>query len=422
MKINVNKICKNILWFNVIFLMFVNYICEFFNFNILIKYVSDILNFILLIFIVINIKKILNRNSIKVINFFVLCFYILIIISFIFNLYSFSLLFWGLRNISKIFIAFYSSILLFGEQDRKKFIHFLNIFYVFNFMVVLFQYFVFDYYGDAIGGFFKYGTTGGNAGLLILMLIVITLNIQKYIEKNQKILNCMFYVLSSVIIAGISELKVYYILLIMIIFFLIISSKNIFRKIPIIIISIIFLFVGINVLEAVNPEFKEFFSIERIVSYASGDDHGYSSSNDISRIRAFSQIDKLFYNKDKVNRFIGYGVGNCSPSSINAFNSSFYKKYEWLHYTWFLHSYIYLELGLVGFILFVLIFISIYFSVKKINDPSINYLLKTESIFTLLCLLLFFYNSYHLIDTGLFLYVFLSLPFINDNKEGEINE
>ena len=67
----------------------------------------------------------------------------------------------------------------------------------------------------------------------------------------------------------------------------------------------------------------------------------------------------MFFKDSFIDNLFGFGMGNCDTSSYNFLQSDFFKKYEYLHYRWFSHAWIYLEQGILGILGVFLFFTSL---------------------------------------------------------------
>ena len=90
----------------------------------------------------------------------------------------------------------------------------------------------------------------------------------------------------------------------------------------------------------------------------------------------------------------GFGLGSCDYSNFFVFTECFFtKKYEYLHYRWFSHSWVYLEQGSVGLILLISFFVSIavYIIGKRKQNRNIYDLMVFSFLPT--CLIGLIYNN-----------------------------
>lgn len=408
MKINIKNFIRKSIICICIYLIFINFICDFFNIPTIIRYIPDLFIPIYIFYVCTNINTIIKNKYTKILLCLILLFFLHCLIGNILNLNSIMYFIWGFRNIFRFLIISLAAIVSFDDKDIDFFIKMINIAFFVNIFVCVFQYLILGYWGDAIGGTFRLGDTGGNAGLIYLMIIELTILINKYLNKKAMLIEIMIAMISIIFISVIAELKVMYVLIAVIVVLSILMTKFTFKKLLIISFSILVFIFGFSTLEKLDPNTKKIMNINSLIEYAGGEDHGYSSEYDISRLRTFTQIDKEFFYDSIKKKIWGYGLGHCDVSSFESFNSQFAQTYDnRLHYTWFTHAMLYLETGIIGYLLFISIFvyfIIVNFINKKKNNSVIN---NSVIIISILSIIMTFYNSSLRNDISYFVYIFL---------------
>ena len=222
---------------------------------------------------------------------------------------------------------------------------------------------------------------------------------------------------SSMIIAAIGELKVYYLLFILILFSAMVLNRVSVRTIAFTAAAICGLVAGYIVLERIAPESVAVLNLEGIINYAANK-RGYTSSNDISRFLVFSQINDWFFKDSLLHKVFGLGLGNCDVSGIPFFMSDFYKQYSQIHYSWFSSAMLYLEMGYIGIGLYLTFFVSIIascFGFRK-KDCINKEIYNACIIIAMICIIMVFYNSSMRNDVSFFVFVILGLPFVAYKK------
>ncbi len=430
MVININKFIKNSVYFVCIYLMVINVCCDFFKLPTIIRYIPDVLLPIFVLYVLYKINEIKNNKYSKVFFNISLLFLLHTIIGSIININSKTLphFIWGFRNIFRFLVISLCAINTFEKDDKEKFIKIIHRLFWINAIVCFFQYFILNYWGDAIGGIFRLGKTGGNAGVIYLLVIENTVNINSFLNKKCSFAKMFMSLVCSIFITVIAELKVMYLFIIAIVLIALLLNKFSLKTVSIVIGTILIMILGYNVLERLDPFTANMLNIKYLMEYASGEEYGYSSKDDISRFRAFKQIDKYFFKENLKYKIWGYGLGNCDESSsFDIFNSNFSRMYnEKFHYTWFVHSMLYLETGIVGYILYISIFIYIIIFCFKNKHKKENFdFYNTVVIVGVLSIIMTFYNSMLRNDISYFVYVFMILPFVlskNEKGSEEKNE
>ena len=112
------------------------------------------------------------------------------------------------------------------------------------------------------------------------------------------------------------------------------------------------------------------------------------------------------------------GIGNCDTSAFAICNTPFYRAHEYLHYNWFSSAFLLLETGYVGLILNLFFYILVgIMAIKKMKLNHGNKMFcRMAVIFSVMCLILTFYNSTLRKEVGYIAYFALSLPFIDSSR------
>lgn len=384
-----------------------------------INYSIDILLLILMLSFIKNYNKMkpLDKDYKKIIRWIVLFFGITTLASF-FRAESFLCFLWAIRNNFRFFIFFVACILYLKKDYLKMF----NILYWINFIAVLIEFFILGKKQDWLGGLF--GIVGGSANAPLNLFLVITtiIFIVLYLNKKIKLPYLLITCVTSFLIAAFAELKFFYLEFALIAVLSFVISNFSIRKIKMIVFGIIIIFLGINFLYAVFPGLdKRFFSSEFIMNtYTSK--QGYTGANDFNRLN-FIEPSNKFFNGFGEYAF-GLGLGNCEVIKPINKMSTFYSYYHNLHYSWFSSSFMYLETGAVGLILYFGFFI--YYSLKLYfhKKEKLNIITSEIAIITsLMVCLIILYNTSMRSDEAFMIYFIMALPFIKSNlKVADNNE
>ena len=169
---------------------------------------------------------------------------------------------------------------------------------------------------------------------------------------------------------------------------------------------------GYAFLSVLFPNSAGFLSIEGILKIASSD-RGYTSAGDMNRLTALSIISKRFL-KTPLEQLFGMGLGNCDSAGYAFLTTPFFSRYSHLHYHWFSHSFLYLETGCIGLLIYALFFVLVFLEgakkKQKIKRQTIND--QIASIVAFCCILISVYNSSLRTEAGYIAYFILSLPFV----------
>lgn len=362
---------------------------------------------------------------------FIILFHVMIILISIFISIIYQvkpvLVLWGLRNYLRFYIFYEACKKFLVKEDLIHIYRLLKKLFYLHMIVFTSQY-LFGYRGDYLGGIF--GTaTGANAYCNIFYIIICSYEVVLWFEKKEKF-NIVFLIIGfSIISSALCEMKIFFVEIIMIVgivFFIVcfIEKKySIFLKgIFFIIIGLIVLWFGFQQMIKLYPNFADFFTIKGFL-YHTTRDSGYSGVGDLNRLTAIKTINSKIFTESRWIRMIGMGLGSTEySSSINILISNFYCKYEYLHYYWFSHAWMYLECGYVGLIGYITGFILNGFKGMKAvgrlqsNDDDAIFII-TGTVLLFMTVLLYMYNQSLRLECAYLLYFsFAAIFSISENS------
>lgn len=381
-----------------------------------IEYVLDILCILLLINIF-NGQKIRKIISNPVIGFQLLLIVAGILIA-IFNSESVFLIFWSLRNFGRFLVFFGACICYLNYDDYKRIFLKLNYLYYINFAMVLLEFFVMKLSDDAIGGIFG-ATQTTNGDLNVFLLIMTIYYVVIWNEGEKKTFSLIGILAIDFIICILAELKFFFFEMpaILVLFFLItriLSGKKIRVKwIGIIVGGILLLIIGIAYLGEVYEYWKGFFTIEKILEEVTRDG-GYTNRGDINRLTFLDIINDRVFRNSFFERLVGIGLGGAEFSGISdLFTSSFYNRYEYLHYYYFSLSWMYVECGYIGMSLYLSSFVvAIYKGFKRLKtNYKHEFFLIIGILATCMSILLLIYNQSMRLPSAYLMYFCIACVF-----------
>jgi hypothetical protein len=261
---------------------------------------------------------------------------------------------------------------------------------------------------DNMGGIF--GTASGVNGYTnIYLCLICTFSTVMYLGKKAKLKELIWVLGSSLLIAALAELKLFFIEIVLIVLAAILLSKPSRKTVQIIFFSALGMVAALALFARLFPEHMEvFMDAARFSSYVSDEIAGYR----IGRLNAFTTINKLFFKNDILANLIGFGFGNCESGS------AFYEQYEHYHYTWFTHQVTFLETGYLGIILYSafygLIFLHAAMAKKK-NQEYFGYLTMTQ-IICLLSILWMLYNQSQRTESAYLVFWVYAIPVILEKE------
>lgn len=405
---------KYIIWTELFLVCFSTFFIDIFQFPTVIKYSMDLLNIVLLLYILfVYLKKDKIASETKIIGLIITLFFMFSILSWIPKHGDVFLLLWGVRNTFRFLIFFLACIVILDYDDYERVCRKINMVLIINFFMCVYEFLVLGYSGDYIGGGFGI-SGGGNAPLNVLIVIATVYNSVLYMQKKSKLSNFIFYIAICAVIAGFAELKIYVVEVVLILVLTGFFSKGFLKKILITLIGIVFMLVCIRLIEILIPGWEGFFTIENMYKMVSST-QGYTNSGDLNRLTAIPELNNMFFN-NSIN-LTGFGLGNCEFSDSFAFlNSHFANVYGRLHYAWFSVAKIYLELGWVGVITSIGIWVYTFYVAMKKNSK----LKVLIAIIAIMAIFFFFYNYTMNLDAAYLVYAFLAGAYITRKEKNSM--
>ena len=279
-----------------------------------------------------------------------------------------------------------------------------------NAVVCLVQFFVFDKKQDFLGGIF--GVEKGCNGYVNNYFVIVTiLNLLQYLSGKKKTTDCIFKCGTMLIISALAELKFYYVEFIIIVIMAVLLTDFSWKKVFIIIGSIVGVILAVRLLEELFPEFEDFISWETIRNLIKPG-VGYIGQDDVGRLSAISSLSERFL-KTFPQQLVGLGLGNCDVAGFDFLTTPFYTKYYDLNYTWFSTAFIFLELGYIGLGFFFGFFVLVFVKAQKLSKQQGQNQIYCHMamIGAVCCILIGIYNSSLRTEAGYMLYFVLALPF-----------
>lgn len=241
---------------------------------------------------------------------------------------------------------------------------------------------------DFIGGIF--GNTQGCNGIQnVFCIIGLVILVAQYLYKKSTIKALVLYIAVTCYMAAIAELTIYFVevAIIFLISFLVVKQKGLsMRKVLVAAVGVLGIAVGFWLLVKYFPTKVRFLNPEEILLYLGKDNSGVYT---ISRIHGISQVSNVLMN-DNIQRIIGFGMGRTLEGT------QFYAQNGRLNYVWFSSALTMMEMGYIGVLSKLLIFIAIgaesLISIRRTNISE-KYMYLICFIMSILCGLLFFYNN-----------------------------
>lgn len=382
-------------------------------------YLTDVLNIILIIECIASkrIGKLINKKT----QLFMLCFALFLTFSFIGTVGNFSnilLHIWGYRRVLSTLFFFIACVCFQRTQD----LDFINKLFWLNLSISIIE-ILLGYRQDCVGGLFGVSRGQVNGPLNILLVIFTTKVIIEYINKETSVIKVLIYIFTSLFIAAFAELKIYFVELVLIIALCSLVTKFSFKKLLIFIFGGIAAIIGVTMLSNVFSDFSmDVLSIKYIWNYLTNPG-GYvgqfaHNAGDVNRLSFWNKC--IIYLNGVFEKLFGLGVGNCDTINVIGLQSSFYSQHNSLHYYMFPLPMILLEQGILGFVLYISMFVSIFVAINRRQRACAYLSTSVLQIAKVLCLMAFvitIYDTSILGKGGFLFYYILALPLV-----GIVNE
>ena len=374
-----------------------------------VKYVADVACVTLLLFMFLQ-RSLRFEKRILPLAFLVIAFFLYCLISYLFNYQSVIYFLWGMRNNFRFYVFFLATAIFFRERDAEKFFAFLDVLFWINVPVTLVQYFALGFKQDYLGGIF--GTeVGANGFTIIFFSIVLGRSILKYMSMQESTSLCFSKCAVALLIAALAELKFFFVFFLAIMLLSAFLTAFSWRKVLIFALGAAMLFFTSTLLMLLFEEFEGFMSLENIWEVATKE--SYSSDQTVNRLSSVRVLRGIFSMDAKTVTF-GMGLGNCDTSAFPICNTPFYKIYGFLRYTYFSIAFLFLEVGIVGILLYLSFFIMCFVLIsRRIKSGICNKTHgQTALITSVLAMVLMVYNASLRAEIGYLVYFVLALPFI----------
>ncbi len=317
------------------------------------------------------------------------------------------------RSLLRYLFFFLSCVTLVREIDVKRLFRYILGFHVINSVFIIYQYFTLDvpiYWmrGDNLNGFFG-TTTGGNiyVNALLLATTIIVLFERSKGLCDKKIF--IFFIALNLSISVLIELKAFFIEIVIIFFAFALpylkhlTVKQICKGLAIIVVGTVAFWLMINQLYKLYPWMMNTLSLSKMIELAQT-----SSGTEIGRFTFFKDVVSIIYGGRVVSSLFGVGLGT---ANISGEMTLFARTYYDTHYSWYSMSYMFIEIGVIGLIVYILSFGVILCYTKKNN-----YFYQLTLSTVVISFFLLFYDELFRTEAGYLMFFLLSLPFIKTSS------
>ena len=407
---------KYLICFQLYFIIVCELLVSIFHFPSVIRYVLDINIIVLMVICFSKRKQLFLPTASKPFFKYVTALAVASTLVAIVRLVPIGQIVWALRNnYFFVFFAAACTVLLNKEDAEHLLDNFLKL-QLFNVFCAIIEYFFLHYRNDFTGGMFGV-EQGCNAYLNVYLVFVASYSMAKYMNRKMKFNKFIYYIISSFFLAGLSELKIYYVELALIFLCTIMLCRKGRKTLLIILGGFASFFIGLQVFLSLNSASAGYlYSLENAIQYATRTDFGNGDIR-IARLTAITQINEYFFRENPFLKLFGYGFGACEDSvTFSLFNSNFATRYGYLQYRNISSSMLYIETGAIGLICFIIIFLLMFRICgklqRKFEEKKYNEIIVFVQTFSLMVIFMLWYNSSIRREIAYFSFFLLSVLFI----------
>lgn len=274
-------------------------------------------------------------------------------------------------------------------------------------LLFCFYYFFSGHGGDSLGGIFA----GGNMEMVVYLIPVLFLAIADYYSRLISLRKFTFIVLSSLLMSFMGEIKLLYIVIPLFCY----TGYVLYRKFSVshIIVLIIAFLLFLPTMKYMLSFFfsddyvESVFTMEQTEAYTAEGSFVLGQENGMNRSTSIEKTEHLILT-DFSHRLFGYGIGASSSSLVffSPIGTSFRNTFFFL----FTPSYLMVEVGKIGWWIFVGIYILLLLTFAKFYGKYKNRVIKYWAglgiLASLMTFILIWYNNTPILVYILFYYLF----------------
>lgn len=408
MNIMLNNLGKKIIIFELISFLYIKIVTYYVPFFKVTELIFDFVNVFLILFLIFS-----NHPSKLFFRLFVPIFFLLIfcVVRYFYSDSSLTLFLWGIRNVFRFLLFFYSSIIFLTQVELVNIFHKMYVCLLINVPLITFQ-FINGVGRDYLGGTFGV-EKNSNAVVNVFLISLVTYFLILFITKKIDIKKLIVVVGCSFYWAVLAELKIFFIELFFSLFICVFFIRgNLLSKLKILILGFLLFTISVALLYFAYPEQVVFVVNPSSIIWYLNNVHG--GAYGFGRTTAFQIINSVFFNSELYKLLFGVGVGAAEYIDVFNYNlfSDFYKQYNEYAYNGYFYSMIYIQMGLLGLFWYCYIWMCTFVASLKLRAINRRFF-YFSIIFSFLMLLLAFKDSTLLISISGYLSFFLfSIPYI----------
>lgn len=324
---------------------------------------------------------------------------------------------WAFRNTFRGFIFFSACVRYLNKDDLPGIMDALLALQIASFFLALYQHFVLGLNMDYTGGLFGHGN---GAGVNPFNALLFAYYLNAYLSGNQSLRKLAVALITSLIIAGVAEEKITFVLFVVIALVSLLLTRASGKLLVALSISLVALAIGLNVLRILYPSMIEILtSIDAMNRYLTAT---YETGYMLPRIGSFPVIKNMFFGDSLLKSLFGVGFGNGETSSFAFLVGPYYVLYGFLNYRWFTHQWIFLECGYLGFYCYLAFFVVVLLTLlvrrRAAGRDELPYL--TCSAALVVCVIIsIWYNATLKVDMCYISFFSIAIGFVATRAQGE---
>ncbi len=329
---------------------------------------------------------------------------------------------WGIRTYFRMFLLLFDIVLILEREDVDRIYNAIDYVVAIHFILTLIQFFGFGIRWDYLNGIF--GTAvGDSSSLHAFLLIDSCLVFYRFFCKSIGTKELVFHFVWMAMNAAMSEIRSwFYEIIALAVIYLIFSFefKRVAKIFPVLLAVYLSLIVIMSFLYPYTSGFLGVSGFHNIIS----ESHKPDGSSGIGRKQQITAMTGpiLEYANGKVEGagiiplITGLGLGTADYATIPFLNSFFFNTYENTGYSSFLLSFLYIETGIIGLVVFNAMWVYLLwigFKDMKQREPRVLLLILCSFAMSVTA----FYNQTLRTNYGYIMWVFLGTVVIIYNKD-----
>jgi hypothetical protein len=333
-------------------------------------------------------------------------------------------LLWGIRTYLRMFLLFFDCVLLLEKDDLARLYKIFNIAIAIHFSLTLIQFFALGIRWDYLNGIF--GTRmGDSSSLHALLLINSCLMLYSFYTTKKSFKEFIVQFAWMTCNAALAEIRGWYYEIIALLIIYLLFTYDFKRMLKLLPILCAIFISGVALMGTIYPYTVGFIGTSSGFDDVMEEAHRVDYANAIGRKNQISAMTKpiLDYAKNKTGKdtgvlpiITGLGIGSADYATLPFIKSEFYIQNERMGYASFLLSFLYVETGIIGIIIFNLLWIFLMF--KGIRNWKRH---KNEALLLILAAsamaVTIFYNQTLRTNYGYIMWIFLGAVIVFTGSE-----